>query len=149
MNRVSLVGRITAKPELKYTNSQVAYTRFSIAVTRAFKRDETDFINVIAWRKQAENINQYLDKGSLISVDGRIQTGAYTDKEGNKKYSFDVVADNVQFLESKAKSQARTNETSNVDPYAFQNETYQDLETKEDVYAEMGDSIALDDADLD
>ncbi len=149
MNRVSLVGRITAKPELKYTNSQIAYIRFSVAVTRAFKRDETDFINVIAWRKQAENINQYLDKGSLISVDGRIQTGSYTDKDGNKKYSFDVVADNVQFLESKAKSQARANEPNNVDPYAFQDEPYQDLEAKEDVYAEMGDSIALDDADLD
>lgn len=150
MNRVSLVGRITAKPELRYTNTQTAYTKFSVAVTRQYKRDEADFINITAWRKQAEIVCQYLDKGSLISVDGRIQTGSYVDKDGNKKYSFDVIADNIQFLESKAKAQERMNQQeNNVNPYDFQDDQYQDLEKQEDVYEAMGDSIALDDADLD
>lgn len=148
MNRVSLVGRLTAKPELRYTNTQTAFTRFSIAVTRQFNREEVDFINITAWRKQAEIICQYLDKGSLVSVDGRIQTGSYTDKEGNKKYSFDVIADNVNFLESKAKAQERAQE-NNVDPYSFQEENYQNLEKQDDIYSTMGDSIALDDADID
>ncbi len=148
MNRVSLVGRLTAKPELRYTNTQTAFTRFSIAVTRQFNREEVDFINITAWRKQAEIICQYLDKGSLVSVDGRIQTGSYTDKEGNKKYSFDVIADNVNFLESKAKAQERASE-NNVDPYSFQEENYQNLEKQDDIYSTMGDSIALDDADID
>ncbi len=150
MNRVSLVGRLTGKPELRYTTSQIAYTKFSIAVNRTFNREETDFLNITAWRKQAENICQYLDKGSLVSVDGRIQTGSYTDKEGNKKYTFDVIADSVQFLESKAKAQERmTQETNDVDPYDFQKEEYQDLENQNDIYGSMGDSIALDDADID
>ncbi len=151
MNRVSLVGRLTSKPELRYTGSQIAYTKFSIAVNRVFKRDETDFINITAWRKQAENVCQYLDKGSLVSVDGRIQTGSYTDQDGNKKYTFDVIADSVQFLESKAKAQERMqNEENDVNPYAFQNnEEYQDLENQDDIYSNMGDNVALDDADLD
>ena len=111
MNRVSLVGRITAKPELRYTNSQLPYTRFNLAVNRTFSnaqgQREADFIGIVVWRKQAENICNYLDKGSLISVDGRIQTGTYDDKDGNRRYTFEVVADNVQFLETKAQAEAR------------------------------------------
>ena len=150
MNRVSLVGRLTAKPELRYTSSQIAFTKFSIAVNRAFNREETDFINITAWRKQAENVCNYLDKGSLVAVDGRIQTGSYTDKEGNKRFSFDVVADSVQFLESKSQAQARAAEMKDdVDPYSFTEEKHQDLEQESDIYESMGDSIALDDADID
>jgi len=152
MNRASLVGRLTAKPELRHTNSDVPFTKFSLAVTRPFNREETDFINITAWRKQAENICQYLDKGSLVSVDGRIQTGSFTDKEGNKRYSFDVIADSVQFLESKAKAKERIqNENNNErDPYDFQKEEqYQDLENQNDIYSNMGDNVALDDEDLD
>ncbi len=152
MNRASLVGRLTAKPELRHTNSDVPFTKFSLAVTRPFNREETDFINITAWRKQAENICQYLDKGSLVSVDGRIQTGSFTDKEGNKRYSFDVIADSVQFLESKAKAKERIqNENNNErDPYDFQKEEqYPDLENQNDIYSNMGDNVALDDEDLD
>ncbi len=101
MNRVNLIGRITKKPELRYLNVDTAYTKFTIAVNRNYKREETDFINIIAWRKQAENICNYLDKGSLIAVDGRIQTGSYEDNKGNRRYTFDVVADNIEFLETK------------------------------------------------
>lgn len=156
MNRVSLVGRLTSKPEVRYTNSQIPYTRFSVAVTRPFNREETDFINVTVWRKQAESICNYLDKGSLVSVDGRIQTGSYTDKDGSKKYTFDVVSENVQFLESKSQAQSRvasggfsnSNNNDNVNPYDFQG-GYQDFGSSDDIYSNMGDSISLDDADID
>lgn len=110
MNRVNLIGRITLKPELRYTNSQTAYTRFTLAVNRKFTNEngekETDFIPIVAWRKQAENVCQYLDKGSQVAIEGRIQTGSYKDKDGNNRYTFDVVAETVQFLESKKNGQA-------------------------------------------
>ena len=83
MNRVMLIGRLTAKPELRYTGSNVPFARFSVAVNRTFSnaqgQRETDFINIIVWRKQAENTCNYLDKGSLVSIEGRLQTGSYDD----------------------------------------------------------------------
>ncbi|NLM62965.1 MAG: single-stranded DNA-binding protein [Mollicutes bacterium] len=166
MNRVTLVGRITAKPELRYTNSQIPYTRFTIAVNRTFSNSqgqrETDFIGVVAWRRQAENICNYLDKGSLISVDGRIQTGTYDDKDGNRRYTFDVVADNVQFLESRAQAQARmasNNGNNNIDatnnfgssPYDYMDESSYgyNLDNMNDAYSNMGDIVTLADSDDD
>ena len=102
MNKVCLVARLTAKPELRYTNSNTAFTRFTVAVNSGYgDNKKTDFIPIIVWKKQAENVCNYLDKGSLIAVEGRIQTGVYEDKEGNKKTTFDVVAETVQFLENK------------------------------------------------
>ena len=111
MNRVMLIGRLTAKPELRYTGSNLPFARFSVAVNRTFNnaqgQRETDFINVVVWRKQAENVCNFLNKGSWVSVEGRLQTGSYDDKDGNKRYTMDVVADSVQFLESKSQSQNR------------------------------------------
>ena len=107
MNRVCLVGRLTAKPELRYTGGNVPYTRFSLAVNRTFNNAqgerEADFINIVVWRRQAENVANYLDKGSRVSIEGRIQTGSYTAQDGNKRYTTDVVADNVQFLDTRRK----------------------------------------------
>ena len=81
MNKVVLVGRLTAKPELRYTASNTAYTRFSVAVNRNFTnadgKREADFINVVAWRKQAETISKFFDKGNLIALEGRLQTGSF------------------------------------------------------------------------
>ncbi len=158
MNRVELVGRITTKPELRYTTSQLPFVRFSVAVNRTFNnaqgQREADFINVIAWRKQAENICKFLDKGSLVSVEGRIQTGSYDDKDGNKRYTMEVVADSVQFLESKAQSQNRgqnmsysNNYSDDISPYDYQNQN--DVDIADDPFADFGDSISLDDASLD
>ena len=111
MNKVCLVGRLTAKPELRYTGSNIPYARFTLAVNRTFTNEqgqrEADFIGIIVWRKQAENVANYLDKGSQVSIEGRIQTGSYTDKEGNKKYTTDIVADSVQFLDSKKQSERK------------------------------------------
>ncbi len=135
MNRVCLVGRLTTKPELRYTNSNLPYTRFSLAVNRNFSnaqgQRETDFINIVVWRKQAENVCNYLDKGSLVSVEGRIQTESYDGQDGNKRYTTDVVADNVSFLESK-KTEINSSEKETAD------------ETT-DPFEEFGEQVSIDD----
>lgn len=151
MNRVLLVGRLTAKPELRYTNSNIPYTRFSVAVDgipSANGERRTDFINTVAWRKQAENICQYLDKGSLVSVEGRLQTSNYTDKDGNKRYSMDVQADNVRFLESRAQAQNRVANAPATTPYDFQQPS-NDVNIDNDLFADFGDSVSIDDNFLD
>ncbi|MDD3453045.1 MAG: single-stranded DNA-binding protein [Bacilli bacterium] len=154
MNRVMLIGRLTAKPELRYTGSNIPFARFSLAVNRTFSNNqgqrETDFINVIIWRKQAENVCNFLDKGSLVSVEGRLQTGSYDDKDGNKRYTMDVVADSVQFLESRGQSQNRSNSGySDVSPYDYQNAPANDINVDEDPFADFGDSVSIDDNFLD
>lgn len=154
MNRVELVGRLTAKPELRYTGSNLPYARFSVAINRTFNNAqgerETDFINIIVWRKQAENVCNFLDKGSLVSIEGRLQTGNYTDKDGNKRYTMDVVADSVQFLESRAQSQSRGQLNSNEpSPYDYQNDSTNNLNVDNDPFADFGDSVSIDDNFLD
>ncbi len=152
MNRVSLVGRLTAKPELRHTGSNLPYTKFTVAINRTYTNQagqrEADFINVTAWRKQAENVCNFLDKGSLVSIDGRLQTGSYEDKDGNKRYTMDVVADNVQFLESKQQARERSND--NVTPYDYQNnQPKNNVNVENDPFAEFGDSVSIDDNFLD
>ncbi|MGG2988711.1 single-stranded DNA-binding protein [Geobacillus stearothermophilus] len=101
MNRVVLVGRLTKDAELRYTPSGVAVASFTLAVNRPFANQqgerEADFVNVVAWRKTAENLANYTKKGSMIAVDGRIQTRSY-EKDGRRVYVTEVVADTVQFL---------------------------------------------------
>lgn len=150
MNKVLLVGRLTAKPELRYTNSNIPYARFSVAVDRGTNSNTgeriTDFINIVTWRKQAEIVCQYLNKGSLVSIEGRIQTSNYTDKDGNKRYSTDVNADNVRFLESKAQAQARM--SNDPTPYDFQAPS-NNISVDDDPFADFGDSVSIDDNFLD
>lgn len=111
INRVVLVGRLTKDPELRYTPSGVAMARFTLAVNRTFSNQqgerEADFINCVVWRKQAENTANYLKKGSLAGVEGRIQTGSYEGQDGKRVYTTDVVADSVQFLEPRNSSGER------------------------------------------
>ena len=105
INNVVLVGRLTKDPELKMTPSGIAVARFTIAVNRPFTSQggekKADFINCIAWRKQAENLANFMRKGGLIGVSGRIETGSYDGQDGKRVYTTEVVADNIQFLESK------------------------------------------------
>lgn len=108
-NIVVLTGRLTADPELKTTQSGISVTSFSIAVNRSYRSGEepvTDFINIVAWRKSAEFVAKYFKKGNLIGIEGSIQTRKYTDKNGNQRTAFEVVANNVQFVESKRDSSA-------------------------------------------
>ncbi len=104
-NLVVLTGRLTADPELRYTPSNIPVTTFSIAVSRRYKageQAEADFINIVAWRQTAEFVTKYFQKGSLIGIEGSIQTRRYVDKEtGKNRTAFEVVANNVQFVESK------------------------------------------------
>lgn len=115
INRVVLVGRLTKDPALQYTPSGVAMARFTLAVNRTFTNQqgekEADFINCLVWRKQAENAANYLSKGSLCGVEGRIQTGSYEGQDGKRIYTTDVVADSVQFLEPR-NGQASQNNAS-------------------------------------
>jgi single-strand DNA-binding protein len=108
INRVILVGRLTRDPELRYTPNGVAVATFSLAVNRAFANQqgerEADFINCVVWRKQAENVANFLKKGSLAGVDGRIQTRNYEGQDGKRVYVTEVVAESVQFLEPKGSS---------------------------------------------
>ena len=149
MNKVVLVGRLTAKPELRYTASNTAYTRFSVAVNRNFtnadgKRD-ADFINVVAWRKQAETISKFFDKGNLIALEGRLQTGSYDDKDGNKRYTVDVALDNFEFVESK--NARATGDSVNFEPtpYDYQDNSTSGVNVENDPFAEFGDSVSIDD----
>ena len=108
INTAILMGRLTADPELRTTNTGVAVTRFAVAVDRRFQRAgedrQADFINVVAWRQTAEFVSRYFHKGSMIAVRGSIQTNRYEDRDGNKRTSFEVVADEVSFCGSKAES---------------------------------------------
>jgi single-strand DNA-binding protein len=142
MNRVNLIGRITNKPELRYTTNGIAFTRFNIAINQGYgDNKKTDFIPIIVWKKQAENVCQYLDKGSQVGIEGRIQTGSYDDKDGKKVYTFDVVVDNITFLDSK-KTQENEQVSSYDIPVTKPVEEY-------DPYANFGEQISLDDADID
>ena len=150
MNKVVLVGRLTAKPELRYTSSNTAFLRFTIAVNRNFTgadgKREADFINVVAWRKQAETISKYFDKGNLIALEGRLQTGSYDDKDGNKRYTMDVALDNFEFVEGKNKA-AEGGSFNEPSPYDFQDNSSVNVEN--DPFAEYGDSVSIDDNFLD
>lgn len=150
MNRVCLVGRLTAKPELRYTSSNIPYARFALAVNRTFNnaqgQRETDFINIVVWRRQAENVANYLDKGSQVSVEGRIQTGSYTDKDGNKRYTTDIAADSVQFLDTRKQAESRSGEPT---PYDYQDAPANDVNIDEDPFADFGDNVSIDDNFLD
>ena len=106
MNKVILMGRLTREPEVRYSQgeSSMAIARFSLAVDRRFKRDgeaSADFISCVAFGKQAEFIERYLHQGTKIVAEGRIQTGSYTNKDGQKVYTTDVVVENCEFAESK------------------------------------------------
>ena len=104
MNKCILIGNLTRDPELSQTSSGISLCRFSIAVNRGYSNAngerEVDFINIVAWRGLAENCGKYLSKGRKVAVCGQIQTRSYEDKDGNKRYSTEVVADDVEFMPS-------------------------------------------------
>lgn len=106
INATILVGRLTKSPELKHTQSGIAYVRFTLAVNRSFTDQngerKADFINCIAWRLTAENLAKYQTKGSLIGLEGRIETSSFEGQDGKRVFTTDVVAENIQFLEAKA-----------------------------------------------
>ena len=126
LNKVVLAGRLTADPELRQTPSGVSVTSFSIAINRRFSRNneqgeqQTDFINVVAWRQTAEFITKYFRKGSAICVTGSIQTRSWQDQQGQKRYATDVVVDEAMFVDSRNES---NNAQGSYVPDAYNNAT--------------------------
>lgn len=118
INNVVLVGRMTRDAELRYTPSNVAVATFSLAVNRNFKgangERETDFINCVIWRQQAENLANWAKKGALIGITGRIQTRNYENQQGQRVYVTEVVADNFQMLESRAAREGHSGSSYNA-----------------------------------
>lgn len=135
MNLVNLVGRLSNNPQLRITTNGKQICRFSIAVTRRFKNAtgvyEADFINCVAFNKTAELINEYIQKGDLVGVEGRIQTGSYTAQDGSKRYTTDVVVENIYFLKSKEKP---THE-----------QVSEQVEKQTDIFADFGENVEIDD----
>ena len=105
MNSVVLIGRLTKDVDLRYTNNQTAVGRFSLAVDRFGKDKGADFINCVAFDKKAEVINMYTHKGDKIAVIGRIQTGSYTNKDGQKVYTTDIIVNEIEFCEGRKEEQ--------------------------------------------
>ena len=106
LNKIFLMGRLVADPELRHTQSGVAVATFRLAVDRDFKDRETgerkaDFINVVAWRQTAEFVSRFFTKGRMAVVEGKLQVREYTDRDGNRRYATEVVADNIYFGDSK------------------------------------------------
>ena len=134
MNKVIIIGRFTRDPEIKYTTgeSATATARFSLAVNRRFKNKEgnydADFINCVAFGKTAEFIEKYFTKGMAIGITGRIQTGSYTNKEGQKVYTTDVVVEETEFVESKNKGTSDNVPNNNANSNSDFEETVSDDE---------------------
>jgi single-strand DNA-binding protein len=154
LNRVVLVGRLTKDPDLRYTPNGVAVANFTIAVNRPFSNQqgnrEADFINCVVWRRAAENLANFMKKGSLVGVDGRLQSRSFDGQDGKRVFVTEVVADSVQFLETKGSSQGggqqgssgfqpNQNQSSNQE-YAGQND--------EDPFKDNGEPIDISDDDL-
>jgi single-strand DNA-binding protein len=171
MNRVVLVGRLTKDPELRYTPNGIAVATFTLAVNRAFSNQqgerEADFINCVVWRKPAENVANFLKKGSLAGVDGRLQSRSYEGQDGKRVYVTEVVADSVQFLETRSSgANGEQRGSFNQQPQSFgnygnqgpQNPSYggapagnqgqPNFQRNDDPFANVGQPIDISDDDL-
>lgn len=157
MNRVVLVGRLTKDPDLRYTPAGVAVATFTLAVNRPFKNgqgeQEADFIQCVVWRKPAENVANFLKKGSLAGVDGRVQTRNYEGNDGKRVYVTEIVAESVQFLEPKHNgaegfisnnNQGAANYSNNSQTSSYRADSSQ----KKDSFADEGKPIDINEDDL-
>jgi single-strand binding protein len=124
MNNVTLMGRLTRDPELKYSQAGKAYCRFTVAINREFNREEADFINCLAFGKTAETIAEWLGKGRRIAIVGRIQTGNYENKNGEKVNTFEVVADRFEFVDSARSETSKNQSYSNNDDVLDDNDDF-------------------------
>lgn len=139
MNNVILIGRLIKDPELRYTQSSNAtYARFTIAVDRGMSKDKkqeleakgqqtADFINIVVWGKQAENCQKYLQKGRNVAIQGRLQSGSYTAQDGTKKYTTEVWAERVQFIDWGEKKEDHTQPFGQFDELPYQEANNEDI----------------------
>ena len=151
MNRVFLIGRLSRDPELRHTTSGMAVCQINVAVGRrtgAGREPETDFINVVVWDKQAENVAKYLAKGRQIAVEGRIQTRSYDNNEGKRTYVTEVVANNVEFLGS-ASDNTRSSSNNEENPFdAAPIDEPSGTSIDNDPFAAFGEKVEISDNDL-
>ena len=139
MNNIILIGRLIKDPELRYTQSSNAtYARFTIAVDRGMSKDKkqeleakgqqtADFINIVVWGKQAENCQRYLQKGRNVAIQGRLQSGSYTAQDGTKKYTTEVWAERVQFIDWGEKKEDHTQPFGQFDELEYTEATNEDI----------------------
>lgn len=122
LNKVVLAGRLTADPELKQTTTGISVTSFTLAVNRKYAKEQeqqqTDFINIVAWRQTAEFISRYFKKGSALCITGSIQVRSWQDQQGQKRYATEVVADEAMFVDSKSDNQPAANGSYVPEAYA-------------------------------
>jgi len=144
LNRVVLVGRMVRDPELRRTGTGVAVTSFTIAMNRNFTNQQgerqADFIPCVVWNKAAENTARYCGKGSLVGVDGRLQSRTYENQEGKKVNVIEVVCDSVQFLETRASSERRVQTQSTQEQPNIDNDLFNGM-SNEDIQKEFDNSI--------
>lgn len=147
LNRAILIGRLTRDPELRHTPSGVAVTQFTLAIDRPFKNAqderEADFLNVVTWRQLAETCANYLRKGRLTAVEGRIQVRSYENDEGKRIYVTEIIADNVRFLESNNTNRDTSSSNSNSS-----NNSSSNSNQNRDPFADDGKPIDISDDDL-
>lgn len=172
INNVVLVGRLTKDVDLRYTSNGTAVGSFSIAVERPFKNQqgekETDFINCVIWRKSAENFANFTRKGSLVGLQGRIQTRNYENQQGQRVYVTEIVVDTFSFLESKSVTEQRprdnsqstsstsnsyqssqsSNQNGNQSSTSGQQKDFSDYQSNDDPFLSSGESIDISDDDL-
>lgn len=161
MNKVILIGRLARDPELRTTPSNLSVATFTVAVSRPFSPQnggapETDFVNCVVWRRQAENLVKYCRKGSQIAVEGRIQTRNYTAQDGNKRYVTEVMCDNITFLGSRAENSGNpatfvaSPEVNNYQPSVdnYNQASMPTTDISEDPFKDFGEEITLSDDDL-
>ena len=148
MNKVILIGKLTKDIELRYSQSNVAIAQFNLAVKRDFKNSneeyETDFINCVAYKNSAELLDKYCSKGSLIAIEGRIQTRNYDGKDGKKIYVTEVITSNIQFLDTKKEGQAPKKSQAEVLSKAMNDEN----DPFANVFDDFGNSINADEIEL-
>jgi len=155
LNRVVLVGRLTKDPDLRYTASGVAVANFTLAVNRPFSNQqgerEADFINCVVWRRAAENLANYMRKGSMVGVDGRVQTRRYEGQDGKTVFVTEIVAESVQFLETKGSSQNKGQGSPDFQPTQNRNQNQnqnQQSPNQENPFGNSGEPIDISDDDL-
>ena len=150
MNKVFLIGRLSRDPELRHTTSGMPVCQINVAISRPVgqgKEPETDFINVVVWNKQAENVSKYLAKGRQIAIEGRIQTRNYDNNEGKRVYVTEVIASNVEFLGS-ANDQTRNTQQFNDNPFDTDVSSQETANLDNDPFASFGEKVDISDNDL-
>ena len=151
MNKVFLIGRLSRDPELRHTGTGTAVCQINVAISRPLAQGaepQTDFINVVVWNKQAENVAKYLSKGRQIAVEGRIQTRNYDNNEGKRTYVTEVIASNVEFLGSANDNRSNnTMDSFNDNPFDVE-PVMETTSVDNDPFASFGEKVEISDSEL-